>query len=407
MPRFERNISRTSTLEACEVTEAHREIAEKLSERHGNVRLAREDSGIHCYFSSPKCLDEYGLSELHKMHGAVNLTKYLAGEDLAAMCMKTGKAYRVSTLLKFPTLEQRGIQAKRSVTTSTVNPDYLEPDANGVMVPKRPGICVPVTGLPAEHPAMVYLKERRFDAQRLWEQFRLSYCEEENHELSWAPLPGGAKATPQGRLIFFIDVNGVQVGWQARVLELTRKHAKYYWHPYDKKWTATHQRESKDAEWMPLPGYERWDPRKYLLGYGTSRNKCLMGYDAAVKFNRGRQSKYCILAEGALDVGRFGPPGVAALGKHLSQEQADLLSEFDHILFVGDNDKAGHEMRARVTKLLGATESGAQRYGRLVMCELPADVKDAGDLEQAKADELLAGWLKEAGELNDKETSGT
>ncbi len=373
MPILGQRIEMTSTIASSLITEQHRQIAEALAAIHGKVRLARESNGIHAYMASPACLETNGRIELNKMHLAVNLDKYLRGDELCAQCMKTGKPYTVSKLLEMKPLSERGISnVKAEVMERDTNVEFVEDDGRGNIIPKHPGKVIPVTALDPEHPCSVYLKYRRLDPSKLYEQFRASYCEEERGDLYWKPTAEGFKATPQGRIIFFIDQNTVQVGWQGRIMEMERRHAKYYWHPYTKAWIVTHQRQDRGQPWIPSPGFETWDPVKYLLSYGAKRNSCVMGLDAAILFNRGRQDRYCFMVEGPTDAARLGIPGIAIMGKYFSDNQAKLVAEhFDHVLFVGDNDESGIYCRQKVSeKLLEYPNT------KLHFCDVPSEFKD-------------------------------
>lgn len=112
-----------------EISQAHRELAQRLSERHGKIRLTREVNGIHAYMASPECLVRDGDKELRSMHLAVNLDKYLLDPegkgDRCACCMKTAKPFRMSELLDMPSLELRGIRASgpREVQVKDVTED--------------------------------------------------------------------------------------------------------------------------------------------------------------------------------------------------------------------------------------------------------------------------------------------
>ena len=186
------------------------------------MRIAREFSGLHFYIACPECLEQEGSSELTKKHLAINPGKDFAGQDCCAMCMKCQEVYRVTILVSMPTLDQRGIEYRPEVVPPQVGPnmDLLEPDGKGNLIPKGPGEVVPVTSLAEDHPAMIYLSSRQFEPMALWQQFRCSYCTKENPNLYFRRLAGGFRASPQGRLIFFADQHGVQVGWQARILEM-------------------------------------------------------------------------------------------------------------------------------------------------------------------------------------------
>jgi Toprim domain-containing protein len=380
----------TDNIEGSYVTERHREIAARLSVVHGKVRLATESNGVHAYMASPACLEKYGRTELVKMHLAVNLDKWLQGVDLCALCMKTNKAYKVTTLLRLPPLEMRGMpDVKPGVFEAETNPEYLELDARGNRVPKSPGECQLLTELPPEHPAIEYCKYRGFEPEQLVTQFRASFCSKERDDLHWRPLPGGFAATPQGRIVFFMDQNGIQAGWQARILEMDRKHSKYYLHPYEGRWVAVQQRLTVEQDWTPMPGFEDWDPAKYLLAYGTKRNAAVMGLDAAIAFNKLHGGSWCVLCEGPLDAARFGAPAIAVMGKHLSEMQAKLISDnFSQVIFVGDNDEAGKSLRQKVFDRLGA-HPGL----KLLLADLPLRFKDAGDMKPFEAKHFLCQAL--------------
>ena len=387
----DQSVTQTDTLDVTYVSDKHKQLAAQLALLHGKVRLARESAGIHAYMASPACLLKDGIIELTKLHLAVNLDKYIAGTDLCGQCMKTSKAYRMTSLLRYPPLKERGIQnITPQVFEADTNPDYLELDAKGNKVPKGPGECQLLTELPAGHPALEYLAARGYDPAKLVAQFRASFCHQERSDLHWRPMPGGFKATPQGRIVFFMDMMGVQAGWQARVLEVERKHARYYLHPYEGQWVAVQQRLKPGSPWVPIPGFENWDPAKYLLAYGSKRNSSLMGLDAAIAFNKDQKRKLCVLVEGPLDAGRIGPPGIAIMGKFFSENQSKLITtNFDDVVFIGDNDEAGKQAKQKVYERLG-TAPGI----RLLLPDLPRTFKDVGEMTDQQAQEFLSQCLK-------------
>jgi hypothetical protein len=69
----------------------------------------------------------------------------------------------------------------------------------------------------------------------------------------------------------------VRVGWQARILEIDDGNTKFYLHPYKAEWVPVMARASTEDPWTPLPGYEGWDPVKYLIAYGARRSQILLG----------------------------------------------------------------------------------------------------------------------------------
>ncbi len=367
-----------------ELTDEMLKLARDLSLLHGKVRVCKEVHGFHFYMASPACLEEYGASELDKCHLALNVSKYMAGENMIAMCMKTDTPYNVMDLLSMPPLSKRGYEDKPEVIkVAAENLDFLEPDAQGVLVPKGPGKVTPVYQLPPNHPARLYLRSRGFDPLRLYQQFRLSYGEEERTDMFYRRLLNGFRATPQGRLIFFIDVDGVQQGWQARILEVEENGFRYYWHPYKKAWVKVLRFDAEHPKkWVPVDErWEHWDPVKYFTAHGTKRNECLMGFDAALAHKLRHGSRHCVFMEGPLDAGRIGPPALAMIGKSLSAQQLALMTrEFDRMVYVPDNDPAGLEARDKTLKLFASQDL----LHRLTVATLTGD-KDLGAMAEAEA----------------------
>jgi hypothetical protein len=183
-----------------DVTDEMMLLAQQLSRIHGRIRVTNESSGIHFYMPSPICLEEYGPDELDKMHLAVNVKKYFEqDEDLCGCCMKTSTPYRMSDLLSMVPLSERGYDVKSEVLKiPRCNIDFMERDPNGAWIPKGPGTVIPVFKLPNYHPAQQYLRSRHFDAETLWEQFRLSYCVHERKDVFYSRMLGGFKKSPQG-----------------------------------------------------------------------------------------------------------------------------------------------------------------------------------------------------------------
>lgn len=368
-------------------------IAYDLCKIHGSVRWAKEAHGVHLYLASPECLDQYGAIELSKMHLAVNIQKHFEKRrDKVAMCMKTGKHYRVSELLKMPPLEARGIVCHaRVVREDTTNQEFLEDDGAGNMVPKSPGMVIPVTLLAEESPAITYLRARQFDPAALYTQFRLSYGIKEREDMHrfYKRMSGGFRATPQGRLIFFIDVDGICRGWQSRILEMDAPSDEalgrftFYFHPYRQAWTAVKHWDETVQRWKPLAGYEDWDPVKYALSHGARRNQLVMGFDAAVNAAMvdGRGRRYCFLVEGPLDAGRLGVPALAHLGKFLSPDQADLIaSRFQRVIYVRDNDAAGESAVQYVSSAFSEHSDVQVEFH-----QPPAEFKDVGEMSPEQA----------------------
>jgi hypothetical protein len=366
-------------------------------ERHGNVKVARESSGLQFYIACPDCLKSDGESELYKMHLAIGVDRYLSGYTGAAQCMKTGKTFFIDELTLWVPLQKRGYEPGpgKIIDQAMTTTEFLEPDEQGRMVPKSPGETVPLSQLPLDHPAMIYLHSRQFNPAELEHQFNASFCVQERKEIRYRRLLGGFRATPRGRIIFEIRINGIRRGWQGRVLEMSDEHRLYYLHPYSEQWVAVKYRNTITGSWDPLEGFEDFDMPKYIAAHGMRRNSVVMGYDSACAFNTARPGKksWCFVCEGPLDAGRLGPPAVAVCGKFFSEEQAGLLADaFDVLIVTPDNDAAGSKLPEYVAHWIGATR-------RVVVVNPPAHCKDAGEMTPEEARLFRLGAMEKAGVL--------
>jgi 5S rRNA maturation endonuclease (ribonuclease M5) len=394
-------------------------LAEALSRLHGPAVIRNESNGYHIYLPSPECLKTDGRKEIQSKHLTVNASRYKQtddwvrkhgqslddlAKDYSAVCHKTDTKYKVSDLLnerKFPTLEKRGLPniSSKIIQAATQQMASLVDDGKGNMVPMDPGVVVPINSLPPFHPASVYLKDRGYDLDLLYKQFKCSFCTQENPRndakgIYYKSLPLDFKDTPQGRIVFYSFINGVQVGWQARIIERVEDNLKYYFHPYKNNWVAAEQKNTETGKWEPIPGIEiklegytiEWKPSKYKTAFGMLRNETLMGLDAALDFNKklGLKKPTVCIVEGPLDAGRIGPGAVALLGKYMSERHADLLvSKFKKLIVVADNDKAGREMADRIRHLM------SDRRAEVVFVDIPDKYKDVGEMTYEAAVNLV------------------
>lgn len=394
-------------------------LAEALSRLHGPAVIRNEANGFHIYLPSPECLKTDGRKEIQSKHLTVNASRYKQTDDwvlkhgrlkdelirdFSAVCHKTNTKYKVSDLLnerKYPTLEKRGLHniSSKIIQAATLKSESLVDDGKGNLVPMDPGVVIPITSLPPFHPAVEYLKNRGYDLELLYKQFKCSFCTQETPEnaakgIFYKRLPLDFKDTPQGRIVFYSFINGVQVGWQARILEKVDNGLKYYFHPYKNNWVAAEQKNAETGKWEPIPGIEiklegytiEWKVAKYKTAFGMQRNETLMGIDAAVEFNQKLKLKKptaCIV-EGPLDAARIGPGAVALLGKYMSERHADLLvRKFKKLIVVADNDKAGQEMAKRIKELM------SERSAEVVFIDIPEQYKDVGEMTYEAAIEMI------------------
>lgn len=394
-------------------------LAEALSRLHGPAVIRNESNGFHIYLPSPECLKTDGRKEIQSKHLTVNASRYKQTDDwlhkhgairdpmvldYSAVCHKTNTKYKVSDLLnekKYPTLEKRGLSniSSKIIEAATLKTQSLVDDGKGNLVPMDPGVVVPITALPPHHAAVSYLRDRGYDLDLLYKQFKCSFCTQETPEqpekgIFYKRLPLDFKDTPQGRIVFYSFINGVQVGWQARIIDRVEDNIKYYLHPYRNNWVAAEQKNAETGKWEAIPGIEieldgytiQWKPSKYKMAFGMSRNETLMGVDAAVEFNNklGLKKHTAFIVEGPLDAGRIGPGAVALLGKYMSERHADLLvSKFKKLVVVADNDKAGKEMATRIKQLM------SERLVDLTFVDIPDQYKDVGEMTYEAAMNLV------------------
>lgn len=386
-----------------------------LVNKHGGGRLSQEAKGLHLYLPCPKCLEEKGSRELDSKHLTVNVDKYFSigrysnqppkKAKWSAMCHKDNShLMTVDALLQYPSISLRGYDTGNKLTIAVQDESTFIDDGKGNKIPRHPGKVTPLTELPDSHPAVAYLKARGYSIPNLYNQFRVSYCYEEWPEeepsatnrqgFKYKRLPGGWKDTPQGRIIFYVDVHGVQKGWQARIIDKVEDDWRWYWHPYDEQWEAVEHRQ-EDGSFLVRQDYCRgtfsWKPSKYRTASGCHRNQIVMGFDAALKWNEQHniRTPVVFIVEGPLDAGRIGPPACAILGKSLSAEQAQLLRPFKKIVVVMDNDDAGRTGIIRAQNILGAAGVDYE------ICHIPDKFKDVGEMNGIDVARLIAPYIKQ------------
>lgn len=397
-------------------------LAQNLADIHGPVSISLQARGVHIMMADPDLLMEDGEKEFKSKHLAINAELYfrigrydyvkhrsdplvrqiafkygLKGdmskpEVPCCVSMKTGKKYKVRDLLNYPTVEERFPQfAKRAHTVTTGHSELnLVSDENGNRVPAWVGKTVPLHELPEDHPAREYLSLRGFDILELEDQFEACYCTEAAPEskttgVYYSRLPGGCKNTPKGRIVLTARVDGVRWGYQSRYIDrLDSSGRQMFW--TGDEWVLVREYKPDGSVVENFPKSDRYPkgfaPHKYLNAPGCQRNKCLLGFDAAVKFNADRepQDKFCILVEGPFDAGKLGAPAIAILGKEFSEAQCESVrAAFGRgvIGIVPDNDTAGRSALEKMRKRLAGY--------RVKVVELPAGIKDCGELSRDAA----------------------
>ena len=400
-------------------------FCERMTRIHGPGSVAVESGGLHLYLPCPLCLENHGPGELRKRHLAINLDKVFAQGPFAylrslpqsqrtniraVLCMKHGSAgVSLAKLEKWEPLERRRLPiplpaAPRSL--SIVSADrlkHLVDDGRGNLVPGPPGEVTPLELLPADHVALRYLRARNFtDLSGIVQVSRAAWCStpQPRADSRYRPLPHGFEQSAGGRLVFYCDINDIQQGWQARALDRESPDGlRRSWYNYRAgDYVETEWRRSVSDKWSLLGEAEgvAFDLHKYWFSPGILRNGALLGFDAAVYWNKvmGLARPFCVLVEGPLDAGRLGSPAIALFGKYCSHDQARLVAAyFKDVYVIRDRDAAGEKMLEYVERELGQKVN-------LRAVDLPAhtwtdehghahEAKDPGDLSHDKAEALM------------------
>lgn len=379
---------------------------------HGTGKLQCYKNGFELSIPSPEMLVENGPRELSSKHLYVNLTLYIEkGLERATHCVRSDKVYSIPELLAMEPLEKRDLpfdikphlQALKNhtLTYSIMTEDLLDYDEeSGDAVCLPPGICVPIIHLPEDHVAVQYLKSRGFeDLQSLYDQFLLSFCQKENPQFKHIfKKPDGSPytynpygSTPQGKLIFFIRQFKSPKGWQARNIEFTLGGTDKYvyirhdWEDESKngiELVAKLNPETNKFEGIN-PQFNKLVKRKYTISPGLKSSDCLLGFDAALKFNVDNMSnlkdgkKVIGLVEGALDAGRLGAPFCSVMGNRVSTGQLKLVvNNFDKVIVIKDHDNAGETLCNSIRQKLAYLNSIVD-YEEI---SYPAKYKDVGEI---------------------------
>lgn len=204
---------------------------------------------------------------------------------------------------------------------------------------RPPGTVIPLSELPADHHARLYVVQRGFDPVQLAEQFNVGLC---------ISVDEPRLATAKGRLYIPVTYRNELVGWQAR---------------------AVH------ADVQP----------KYFNAPGMKKSSLLYNYDQA------QSQPYVIVVEGVPSVWRLGKAAVCLFGKTMSFAQRQLIARTwagKPVFLLLDHD-AKDEMETAKEQLSGQSL-------QVVTVELP-DARDPADYAFADIHHLLTERATAAG----------
>lgn len=398
------SLDTTVALKSTNLSNDYKSLITKLLQIHGTgmLHFSPTTKSYELRIPDPILLNNDGPKELFSRHLYINLTKYIdQHHGAAARCVKNGKVYRIIELLNnYRPLKERGYswdvdrflgkcKNKLFIPDKDLNPsaDFTE------VLP--PGDVIPITTLPKDHPAIMYLKSRNFSdsmISELYKQFETSFCISEAKGTSYYDEYHGLGKSPKGKLIFYVKHFGELKGWQSRVIEKVEGSTKYYYTYFAENdprngWVpvATYNDATRSYNAFPrVPGSLL--KHKYVIAYGTKKADCILGLDAAIEFNKTRtKEKYVVITEGALDAGKFGSPACCVFGNRISVPQCKLLiNNFDKIYYALDHDLAGNTLEISIQETLIAL--GFSNFAKI---EYPKQFKDIGEIDNISIIEQL------------------
>lgn len=206
-----------------------------------------------------------------------------------------------------------------------------------------------------QHPAIRYLKSRRFDPQRLSDLYSVTYCYDSHFALA------------RDRIIIPHYENNVLVGWQARMV----------------------------GEWY------KGMPPKYFTAPGSRRKYFMYNFDRAIRHQT------ILIVEGPTDVWNAGLNAMACWGKTMSQyNRQKLISRLrpeQTVVILLDPEwpedelkKPSHKRRHHIERLYEELRPGvSQKEAYLLKVYLPAR-SDPGSLDRKYLRQLIKDKAGEA-----------
>jgi len=239
-----------------------------LRRKFGTVKRSRGKNGLEYIVDCLFC------SKRQKLYINPNRGLYI--------CFRCGETGRIEDILG------RGKYARPEVAppVHVPLPEDIEP----------PGELQSLQSLSPDHPAVQYIKQRKFDLVELNNVFGVRYC-------ASGRVFGGIFNTTN-TLIFPIWMDGKLRGWQSRLL-------------YDPD-----KLDEKQCDALGFMRDEDGDivrPPKYFTAPGMTKGSVFFNYDWA------RKGDLVVVCEGTFDAMAVGRCAVATLGKGLSDEQMRRL----------------------------------------------------------------------------------
>lgn len=232
--------------------------------------------------------------------GAVRVSSGKNGSELVTRCPFCGrqnKFYINPTLGIYVCQRCRESGRINVLLESNIKFDFVPPPPKPLPDScEFPGEIKQLSELPSEHPALIYLQQRKFDPVELQSKFGVCFC---SRGRTFARMFNTSHT-----IILPIWMYGRPMGWQARLL---------------------YNPDKLSPEECAMLGMARDDdgdyirPPKYWTSPGLEKGRILYNYDVA------RQNEVVVITEGPFDAIAVGSCGVATLGKSVSSNQLDLV----------------------------------------------------------------------------------
>lgn len=307
-----------------------------------NTRVYGEQYSVNCPFCG-ETRQRLSISYAYGELDPVTLTKnYRLWNCFNSSCQKAaGNSDRLKVYTAIPIGSRATQQVARADHTQT------DSATSTPVAPKPFPHCDSIDTLPADHPAIIYLQSRGFDAGELAQLWQV-YCQFS---------PTNSYLT-QNRLI--IPIFGYGAHAFAPNLEPARLMLT--------GWQSRRIGEIDDGR------------PKYLSCPGMEKSKLLYGLHMAVG---GRGPVW--ICEGATDCWRIGPGAVAIFGKTISDHQLGLLVHHFAgrpiaVLLDRDARSEAEQLRTKLQRARGLSTGDR----RVVLVDLPSDRNDPGECSQAE-----------------------
>ena len=300
------------------------------------------------------------LRQVEKKFGPVQITSGHNGEEWIVTCPECGKQKLSINPAKgvFQCWHGCDSGSLSRLMGKHISVTDMKPAKKQLIVPRPPGELVPLSSLPDEHQAVLYVKNRGFDPKELGHKFGFTYCTRGRKF---------AKETydTTNTIVVPVIMNNKLVGWQSRLL----------YNP------------DEIPEWkQPAMGWKQKEdgafkkPSKYMTMPGMDRERVMFNYDNA------RNSEVVVVTEGVFDVAAVGACAIATFGKNVTQLQADSIATYwNYVVLMLDPDAPTFQdqlaaMLGSATKVIPVTIKGYKDAGEAPREEIWKQIINAFDL---------------------------